>query len=167
MAKDAASLTRLDPSARATRPPFVFLPIIAIIGILGVLLYWLLSQWRAPLDFPIRFEVAPDARVFAFAFAVSLVSGLLFSIAPARQTLSADPSQALAQAARLQELLATGRYPRFAALITTGGPPATDLTAQFDPLLDRILDGLIQSADGVGASVEVTAASFGSARWPP
>jgi len=29
-----------------TRPPFVFLPIIAIIGILGVLLYWLLSQRR-------------------------------------------------------------------------------------------------------------------------
>jgi hypothetical protein len=29
----------------------------------------------------------------------------------------------------------------------TGGQPATmDLSAQFDPLLDRILDGLIQSA---------------------
>jgi hypothetical protein len=29
-----------------TRPPFVFLPIIAIIGILGVLAYWLLSRRR-------------------------------------------------------------------------------------------------------------------------
>ncbi len=29
-----------------TRPPFVFLPIIAIIGILGVLVYWLLSRRR-------------------------------------------------------------------------------------------------------------------------
>ncbi|HYL05462.1 MAG TPA: ABC transporter permease [Thermoanaerobaculia bacterium] len=63
-------------------------------GLAAVLLR-LLSQWHAPLDFPVRFEVEPDARVFAFAFAASLVSGLLFSIAPARQTLGADPSQAL------------------------------------------------------------------------
>ncbi len=62
---------------------------------LAAALLRLLSQWRAPLDFPVQFEVAPDGRVFAFAFAAALVSGLLFSIAPARQTLSADPNQAL------------------------------------------------------------------------
>ncbi|HEV3458711.1 MAG TPA: ABC transporter permease [Thermoanaerobaculia bacterium] len=66
----------------------------AACGLAAVLLR-LLSQWRAPLDFPVRFEVDPDARVFAFAFAASLVSGLLFSIGPARQTLSADLNQAL------------------------------------------------------------------------
>jgi hypothetical protein len=32
----------------------------------------------------------------------------------------------------------------------TGGPPATELTVQFDPLLDRILDGLVQTAEGPG-----------------
>jgi len=62
---------------------------------LAALLLRLLTQWRAPFDFPVRFEVAPDIRVFAFALAASMVSGLLFSIAPARQTLSADPNQAL------------------------------------------------------------------------
>ena len=39
-----------------TRPPFVFLPIIAIIGILGVLLYWLLSKRR-------QMPAAPAATV--------------------------------------------------------------------------------------------------------
>jgi Fibronectin type III domain len=39
-----------------TRPPFVFLPIIAIIGILGVLLYWLLSRGR-------QMRAAPAATV--------------------------------------------------------------------------------------------------------
>jgi AcrR family transcriptional regulator len=94
--------------------------------------------------------LAPGACLETF----SLINGFIINFARAElansaaaAAASADPSQALAQAARLQELLATGRYPRFAALIMTGGPPATDLTAQFDPLLDRILDGLIQSAD--------------------
>lgn len=32
-----------------TRPPFVFLPIIGIIGLLGVLAYWLLSSRRRPI----------------------------------------------------------------------------------------------------------------------
>lgn len=80
----------------------------------------------------------------------SLINGFIANFARAElasaNAAAADPAQAVEQAARLQELLATGRYPRFAAAIMTGGPPATDLTAQFDPLLDRILDGLIQSA---------------------
>jgi macrolide transport system ATP-binding/permease protein len=62
---------------------------------LAVVLLRLLSQWRAPLDFPVQFEVSPDVRVFAFAFAAALATGLLFSIAPARQAWSADPNQAL------------------------------------------------------------------------
>ena len=32
-----------------TRPPFVFLPIIAILGLLGVLIYWALSSRRRPM----------------------------------------------------------------------------------------------------------------------
>jgi predicted permease len=63
-------------------------------GVAAVLLR-LLSQWRAPLDFPVYFDVNPDAGVFAFALAAALVTGLLFSIAPARQALGADLDQVL------------------------------------------------------------------------
>ena len=62
-----------------------------------------------------------------------------------------DPAQAAAQVARLQELLATGRYPRFAAALAEGGPDVSDPASvdpagQFDRILDRILDGLIGRA---------------------
>ena len=57
-----------------------------------------------------------------------------------------DPARAAAQAARLAELLGTGRYPRFAAAVAQGGPPATELGPQFERLLDRILDGLVSTA---------------------
>jgi AcrR family transcriptional regulator len=94
------------------------------------------------------------ARLETFA----LVNG--FVIAMVRTELAAaperaaapDPAQAAAQLARLQELLATGQYPRFAAALGEGGPvvsdPASaDPAAQFDRILDRILDGLIGPAD--------------------
>jgi AcrR family transcriptional regulator len=55
-------------------------------------------------------------------------------------------ARAADQAARLGELLATGRYPRFAAAVAQGGPPAAELGAQFERLLDRILDGLVSGA---------------------
>jgi AcrR family transcriptional regulator len=54
-----------------------------------------------------------------------------------------DPAQAAASVARLQELLATGRYPRFAAALASGGAPGIDLSAHFDRLVDRMLEGLI------------------------
>lgn len=54
-----------------------------------------------------------------------------------------DSEQAAAQAGQLGELLATGRYPRFAAAVTQPHPPASDARSHFDRLLDRVLDGLI------------------------
>ena len=54
-----------------------------------------------------------------------------------------ESEQAAAQAKQMAELLATGRYPRFAAAITQPGPPNSDARPHFDRLLDRILDGLI------------------------
>jgi AcrR family transcriptional regulator len=61
-----------------------------------------------------------------------------------RTAPSPDSEQAKAQAGQLAELLATGRYPRFAAAITQPAPPPDpDLRPHFDRLLDRILDGLI------------------------
>ncbi len=57
------------------------------IGLLRVL-----SQWHAPLDFPVQFAVAADARVFLFALAASLATGLLFGLGPARLVWRMDPN---------------------------------------------------------------------------
>lgn len=47
----------------------------------------------------------------------------------------------------LPELLATGRYPRFAALLAGGGAPETfEPAVHFDRVLDKILDGLFRDA---------------------
>jgi AcrR family transcriptional regulator len=54
-----------------------------------------------------------------------------------------ESEQATAQAERLAGVLATGRYPRFAAAVTQPAPPDPDERPHFDRLLDRVLDGLI------------------------
>jgi AcrR family transcriptional regulator len=61
-----------------------------------------------------------------------------------------DSEQAAAQAEQLTGLLATGRYPRFAAAVTQSSPPDADARPHFDRLLDRVLDGLI----GIGTADE-------------
>ena len=55
----------------------------------------------------------------------------------------ASPAAAAASQARLAELLATGRYPRFAAAVSAGDPAGLDLSENFERLVDRVLDGLI------------------------
>jgi AcrR family transcriptional regulator len=64
-----------------------------------------------------------------------------------------DSEQAATQAKQLTELLATGRYPRFAAAVTQPSPPGPDARPHFDRLFDRVLDGLIGArlADGEGS----------------
>ncbi|MGH9627429.1 MAG: FtsX-like permease family protein, partial [Bryobacteraceae bacterium] len=62
---------------------------------LSVFLLRLLSQWRAPLDFPVQFNVEPDWRVFLFTCLVSIFSGLLFGLAPAARAWRTDPNPAL------------------------------------------------------------------------
>ncbi len=79
------------------------------------------------------------ARLEAFA----MVNGFVMAIVRTERAAAPDPAQAAAQVARLQELLATGQYPRFAAALAEGGPAAADPGARFGQLLDRILDGLI------------------------
>ncbi|MGO8819420.1 MAG: ADOP family duplicated permease [Terriglobia bacterium] len=62
---------------------------------LAVLLSRALSQWRAPLDFPVQFNVDPDWRVFCFAWAASIIAGILFAAVPAWRASKTDPNGAL------------------------------------------------------------------------
>jgi AcrR family transcriptional regulator len=80
---------------------------------------------------------------------ISLVNGFVLNIVHAElagRAAETDPRHQAAQYEMLPELLATGRYPRFAAAIARGGQPETfDPAAHFDRLLDRILDGLVRA----------------------
>jgi len=62
---------------------------------LAWLLLRLLSQWHAPLDFPIQFQVEPDWRVVVFTGSVSILSGLIFGLAPAYRAWRTEPNPAL------------------------------------------------------------------------
>jgi predicted permease len=62
---------------------------------MAVFLCRVLSQWHAPMDFPVQFEVTPDWRVFVFAAAVSTVTGALFGLGPALQMSRTELSGAL------------------------------------------------------------------------
>ena len=79
---------------------------------------------------------------------IAMINGFVLNIVRAElagRAAAADPGQQAGQFAMLPELLATGRYPRFAAVIASGGAPETfDPAAHFDRLLDRILDGLVR-----------------------
>jgi AcrR family transcriptional regulator len=90
--------------------------------------------------------LAAGARLETFALVNGFVAGLVRAELASQAAAVPDPARAAAQAARLGELLATGLYPRFAAAVAQGGPPAAELGAQFERLLDRILDGLVSSA---------------------
>ncbi|HEX4232542.1 MAG TPA: ABC transporter permease [Bryobacteraceae bacterium] len=54
-----------------------------------------LSGWRAPVDFPVEFDVTPDWRVFLFAGMVSVLTGILFSLGPAVQMSRVDLNSVL------------------------------------------------------------------------
>ena len=59
---------------------------------LAGLLSGLVSQWHAPMDFPVQFDIHADWRVFGFAFLISLLTGIIFGIAPAIHSSRADLS---------------------------------------------------------------------------
>ena len=63
-------------------------------GLLGavVLLRWL-SVWQPISSFPANVPVNPDAKVYAVALLLALISGLLFGIVPVRQVLRTNPWQ--------------------------------------------------------------------------
>jgi predicted permease len=63
-------------------------------GLLGsIALLRRLSVWSPFPATPVHLPVAPDAKVYAVALVLALVSGLLFGLAPVRQVLRTDPYQ--------------------------------------------------------------------------
>ena len=78
---------------------------------------------------------------------IALVNGFVLNMVRtelAARAAAEHPKQQAGQYAMLPELLATGRYPRFAALITGGATlEAFEPAVHFDRVLDKLLDGLI------------------------
>src|SRR5262249_39316229 len=85
------------------------------------------------------------ARLETVALLHGFVVNLVRSEIADRERAVADQAQAAAAAARVGELLATGRYPRFAAAVTSHGDPGIDLAAHFDRLVRQVLDELVRS----------------------
>ena len=63
--------------------------------LLAVFLSGALSHWRAPMDFPVQFNVNPDWRVFLFALTGSIAAAGIFGTAPAWRASRTDPNAAL------------------------------------------------------------------------
>src|SRR6267143_820084 len=63
--------------------------------LLATVLTEALSRWRAPMDFPMQYDISLDWRVFLFAAAGSLVAGGLFGSAPAWRASKSDPNMVL------------------------------------------------------------------------
>jgi len=62
------------------------------IGLVGsVALLRGLSRWQPITSFPIQLAVNPDAKVYAVAVLLALVSGVLFGAVPVRQVLQTNP----------------------------------------------------------------------------
>ena len=53
------------------------------------------SAWRLPVELPAQLDVSADVSVLAFAFAASLVAGILFGVSPARQAIRTDATATL------------------------------------------------------------------------
>ena len=51
-----------------------------------------LSLWQLPIALPIQIDITPDARVFAFSFAATLLAAVAFGVAPASQAVKTDLS---------------------------------------------------------------------------
>ncbi len=83
-----------------------------VIGLLGgaggaLLAWWItdaLASWHPPVDFPMVIHAAPDAGVFLFALAVSVLTTLLFGLLPALQATRTNLVGALKNEALSEKL---------------------------------------------------------------
>jgi predicted permease len=86
-----------------------------------------LSLWQPMPRFPIHVPVNPDAKVYAVALALALVSGLLFGIVPVRQVLKVNPYQIVkggstvtwGRRITVRDLLLVGQVAICAVLVTS------------------------------------------------
>ena len=62
---------------------------------LATLLSTLLSQWHAPMDFPVQLNVSADWRVLGFGLAASILASVLFGSAPAWRASRTDANAVL------------------------------------------------------------------------
>jgi len=78
-------------------------------GVVGTLvaaaLLGALSRWQPIAEFPIHVAVIPDGRVFAIALVLSLASGILPGLLPARQIWRTDVMQAMKSGAGASGLI--------------------------------------------------------------
>jgi predicted permease len=84
--------------------------LISVIGGLAgtgfaVLLLNTLTRWQPISQYPIHVTVNPDLRVFALALLLSLISGILPGLLPARQIWKTDAMQAMKSGASTSALL--------------------------------------------------------------
>jgi predicted permease len=99
--RELALRTSLGASAgRLARQVFTETLLLSFLGaVVGAALAWLCAQlltgWRAPLDFPVQFDIRTDGRVFAFTAALASAAGLIASVAPARSAARLAPNAIL------------------------------------------------------------------------
>ncbi len=99
--------------------------VVGLLGGIGILRW--LSAWQPVPNIPINVPVNPDVWTYVVAFALALVSGLLFGIVPVRQVMKADPWQTIRAGGTvggmrrftLRDLLLAGQIAICAVLVTS------------------------------------------------
>jgi predicted permease len=98
---------------------------VGLLGGIGILRW--LSAWQPVPNIPINVPVNPDVWTYLVAFALAVVSGLLFGIVPVRQVLKSDPWQVIRAGGTvgglrrfsLRDLLLAGQIAICAVLVTS------------------------------------------------
>jgi predicted permease len=99
--------------------------VVGLLGGIGILRW--LSAWQPVPNIPINVPVNPDVWTYVVAFALAMVSGLLFGIVPVRQVMKADPWQTIRAGGTvggmrrftLRDLLLAGQIAICAVLVTS------------------------------------------------
>jgi putative ABC transport system permease protein len=119
----------------------------------------------SPVDIPRLDQVAIDARVLAFTFAVSLLAGLLFGLAPAIQLRRADVALFLRETA--MGAVSHARARRWRAVLVVGEVAVALVLLAGAGLMLRSFERLRSVDPGFRAGGVLTARVFFSRQIPP